>query len=117
MKQKRSKRTGHSMLKLVGGTSTIKQPLITARTKQEKAVDKVQDAIDTGALAIIVNHKMGKEVNSRTIHGQNDFHKLLYDLKYHYDAYLFSEHLDSVSIDSVNVLTDINEKSLLKLLS
>lgn len=116
MKSKRSKRTGHSMLKLVG--SNIKQqPTITARTKQEKAVDKVQDAINTGALVIIVNHKLGKEVNSRTIHGQSDFHKLLYDLKYHYDAYLFSEHLDSVSIDSVNVLTGINEKSLLKLLS
>lgn len=109
---KRSKRTGHKAVKL--GHSTI-----VTSTEQEKSIMMIQRAIKDNHVAIIIEYKRGSGFVTREICGRKEFDKVLYDIKYHYDSNLYSEHIDDLRIDNLHTIISfdtITDKTIKKAL-
>lgn len=94
---KRSKRTGHKAVQLG-------QPKIVTKTEQESAIKMIQRAIKDNHIAVIIEYHRGSGFVTREICGRKEFDKILYDLMYHYDRNLYSEHIDDLRIENLHTI-------------
>lgn len=98
----RSKRTGHKAVQL-------SQPKIATKTMQERSIEMIERAIKGNYMAVIIEYKPASGFITREIYGRKEFDKVLYDMKYHYDENLYSEHIDNFLIERVHAIPTFDD--------